>query len=158
MSARLQSETTGNIHLDDLRPYLGACCFILSCYEEFPNCIGCISKLTILCTSCHLSICKPSRDPISCFMCFSLGVELVKLESLIQSRSQFFCQDWRIAVPSSSEVPCMINFCFLTCYYKDHFTCKCCSRVHQLEDNPQTMKYDPKSDGESKDGVEMIEK
>jgi len=108
-------------------------------------------------------------------MCFSLGVELVKLESLIQvkvnisnhflliiifsqSRSQFFCQDWRIAVPSSSEVPCMINFCFLTCYYKDHFTCKCCSRVHQLEDNPQTMKYDPKSDGESKDGVEMIEK
>jgi len=32
MSARLQSETTGNIHLDDLRPYLGACCFILSCY------------------------------------------------------------------------------------------------------------------------------
>lgn len=28
-------DATGRIHLGDLRPYLGACCFILSCYVRF---------------------------------------------------------------------------------------------------------------------------
>ena len=51
----------GDVDVNDLVPFLGACCVIASCYPVYPDCLGTVSESTLLCLSSRILFCKPSK-------------------------------------------------------------------------------------------------
>lgn len=109
--------------MKDLVPCNACCCSISSCYLDFPACIGGQDESNCLCLRTSTKWCKPVTDPKKLMICNEGGYYVTYPRTCIKGFDQFFCLESRCALPCDEEVPCMISFCFLTCFYdfKFHF-------------------------------------
>lgn len=71
------TQSTGDVPVDDLIPCCGGCCFITSCYTEFPDCCGAVSEQTCLCINPKLIMCKKSKEPDACCKCCLLDCDVI---------------------------------------------------------------------------------
>ena len=65
-----KSKETGYVEVNRLTPCLGVCCLFLSCYTDWPDCIGAVSEITCCCLSHKHVMCKPAVEETSyCKFC-----------------------------------------------------------------------------------------
>ena len=65
-----KSKETGYVEVNRLTPCLGVCCLFLSCYTDWPDCIGAVSEVTCCCLSHKHVMCKPAAEETSyCKFC-----------------------------------------------------------------------------------------
>ena len=62
------------------------------------------------------------------------SVLVVKPKACMQNTSQFFCLDCRGALPSTDEVPCIVNFLGLTLAFSKLFVPGCCKNIGALKE------------------------
>ena len=89
-----------------------ACC---CCYDGcVPECshIGCAAQETFLC--CEADICCKTDAPLLCCGCCAL--RCVAPTTCCKVQSQLCCCVAGSALPPDSEVPCMVNMCFVNCF------------------------------------------
>ena len=89
-----------------------ACC---CCYDGcVPECshIGCAAQKTLLC--CEADICCKTDAPLLC--CGCCAIRCVAPTTCCKVQSQICCCVAGSALPPDSEVPCMVNMCFLNCF------------------------------------------
>ena len=133
-----------------------------SCYTVYPDCLGCSGTQVCCCISNEVITLKPSKDPeayclliedsvtiIPCKVCMKvirsrafLSIQISWLFTpynfvFAQARTQICCMDMRMSIPCDAEIPCMFNFLFMTCCYKNKCNCKCCSKIGDIESSYQ---------------------
>ena len=63
----------GSVNIGSLRPLSAACCSIVSCYTDFPSCIGCEAEEEVCCVGTSSKGCKPiseeNEDNKCCILC-----------------------------------------------------------------------------------------
>lgn len=133
---------------DELVPCLACCCIIGSLYADWPECIGARVKTECCCLRAEGLFCKPA-----CNFCGEINPHLkknprtmcvgcegsylcVSPESLGGGTCQYFCADFRCALPPGgvdSETPCVLALLGLTCCFG--YKCKmgCCSKLGALK-------------------------
>mmetsp|Transcript_63168 Transcript_63168/g.150918 ORF Transcript_63168/g.150918 Transcript_63168/m.150918 type:complete len:141 (-) Transcript_63168:169-591(-) len=89
------------------------CCCYDGCVPECNN-IGCAAQKTLLC--CEADICCKTGTPFLCCGCCAL--RCVAPTTCCKVQSQMCCCVAGSALPPDSEVPCMVNMCFLNCFPK----------------------------------------
>lgn len=119
--------------VDALIPFLGAYCFVCSCYTEYPACMGVETDQTICCLLNELRLCKPSTVDNRCLQCVNFNLEVVPFGVCVKSRSQVCCIDSRISLPPDDEVPALLTCFFWTCAYKHRIFCRCCSKLGDID-------------------------
>ncbi len=78
--------STGDVPVEDLIPCCGGCCFIASCYTEFPDCCGAVSEQTCLCINPKLIMCKSSKEPDACCKCCLLDCDVIPIRTCCKAR------------------------------------------------------------------------
>jgi hypothetical protein len=63
-----QSASAG-VDVNDLVPFMGCCCFITSCYTQWPDMVGCSGKDECLCMKREFLACKFPREPDTWWLC-----------------------------------------------------------------------------------------
>eukprot|EP00930_Biecheleria_cincta_P102007 TRINITY_DN93671_c0_g1_i1.p1 TRINITY_DN93671_c0_g1~~TRINITY_DN93671_c0_g1_i1.p1 ORF type:complete len:140 (-),score=21.14 TRINITY_DN93671_c0_g1_i1:158-538(-) len=96
------------------------CCWYDGCLCHASAC-GCASKDTCCCV--ELDFCCKLATPRLCCGCCALRCKVP--DTCIQQQSQLCCWVTACAFPCTSEVPCLVALCGLTCYPK----CACCLKV-----------------------------
>eukprot|EP00438_Fugacium_kawagutii_P015585 Skav229718 [mRNA] locus=scaffold49:285161:285511:- [translate_table: standard] len=89
------------------------CCCYDGCVPEVNN-IGCAAQETWLCL--ELDACCKTGTP--CLCCGCCALRIVPITTCCKVQSQFFCCVAGSALPPDSEVPCMLNICFLSVFPK----------------------------------------
>jgi hypothetical protein len=76
--------TTGDVEVEDLIPYFGVCCFISSCYCDYPSCLGAGCENTLCCLKNKIIMCKPSIESDALCKCCLMDCDIIKCEVCIQ--------------------------------------------------------------------------
>ena len=67
LNNRLDESVYISVHSDvavqDLVPFCGCLCFVVSCFPQFPECVGCAGKKICLCVEGEFAYCKLVPDP-----------------------------------------------------------------------------------------------
>ena len=130
----LSQQHLDDINTDQLIPCLACCCFIQSLYTDTTNCWGCNTGGQVCCIDTDLIGFKRSKEPGKyCILCEG-SVSVVKPKACMQITSQFFCLDCRGALPSTDEVPCVINILGLTLAFNKLFVPGCCKNMGALRE------------------------
>jgi len=108
---------------EDLYPCAACCCTLISCYCNWPKCLGCYEKGTVVCLEIEGLCCKTAVQEGALCLCTKGEVQCVKPRTCCKLESQYCCYDCRCALPCDQEVPCMVTILGLT-LIKD-YACKC---------------------------------
>jgi hypothetical protein len=113
---------------EDMCPFMACCCSNVSCYQKFPDCIGCYSQGVCTCIELELMMCKTGRnedmgEDSLCLLCRG-EAETLKPEVCCKMQEQMCCMNSAIAFPCDDEVPCMISILGLTMVKDYKFVCE----------------------------------
>jgi hypothetical protein len=71
---------TGEVRVKDLVPFCGLCCFLISCYSEWPDCLGSVCENTICCCNAKMILCKTSKEKEAICKCCVIDTDIVHFQ------------------------------------------------------------------------------
>ena len=117
---------------DDLVPLVALCCCITSCYNDWPEVLGCRVKQVLGCWAFECISMKPAceccgeinpqlkENPRNLFLCCQGSSLLINPNTCISVNAQCLCCDCRGALPCTGpdgDVPCVFSLaCCTICY------------------------------------------
>jgi len=128
----------------ELLPVEAFCCCIRSLYCNFPECLGCQGEHECLCVECSYKRCTAgghesalvaadtTDDDLICTCCAS-GCYLVRITTCCKCVNQYFCIEDRCSFPCDDDVPCMLAYFCIVCYYKGLYQFFCCRTFGQID-------------------------
>jgi hypothetical protein len=101
---------TGNVDAMDLVPCLGLWCCFLSCYTEFPDCLGTVGESICLCFSIKSLACKTAKEEGTCCKCYSCECDIIPCNVCCKVRA-----DSVLLVQLCAND--MLTFCLFVCLF-----------------------------------------
>ncbi len=121
--------------IDSVNPCFAGCCILTGLYTTLPDCIGMEGQIVASCLDTEYKCCKFGKDEVLC-VGFDAAFQLIKPRVCLKGKHQCFCLDTRCRFPCDEEVPCLISFGFLTCFYDYQYGCWMCKNVGQMKNPP----------------------
>ena len=140
------SGSASNTHKDplkesDLLVCDGCICCASTYYNKVPDCIGCSGKSEFLCLVGE-QCCKLGAAPLWCTSddkyicqigCILCSCALKSPTTLCKCQNHLCCYVANCALPTDSEIPCVIAACCLMCYPE----CGCCKPLKKADQSTQ---------------------
>lgn len=76
--------TTGDVDVGDLVPFFGLCCFITSCYTDYPACLGAGCENVVCCVKNRTILCKTSEESDAYCKCCLIDCDLVPIKVCLE--------------------------------------------------------------------------
>ena len=117
------------IDVKELVPFAGTCCALVSCFADWPECLGCDVEAALCCIEIETVCCKTSKNPNTCCVCNENSCRCVYPSTIAKGMAQVFCLDARFALPCDKDVPNVVGCCFFTCCLDCGLQCKFMEKI-----------------------------
>ena len=116
------ADASSGQNVDVLIPCNACCCEIDSCILSWPECCGCTSTAICCCYEVDTKCCVLTNRKDAILNCQSTSCMCIYPTTCCKGINRYFCCDQRFACPCDKDVPCVVNFCFITCCF--NYACK----------------------------------
>lgn len=139
-SASIQRESNldGSLYQDKtdfthLVPFVSCCCFISSLYCAIPDCFGLSGHHMCCCVNSSYKLCKPSGMEKECCVVVESRFSFIQPVTCCMGQDQTCFTDFRWALPSTKEIPCMVTVLGLTMCHQWSFKWFCCKSMTVID-------------------------